>query len=58
MSPQESIELLDRAVAQLTATREVHVNLQTALNILQGVVFQQESESKGKLEAKKDKKSE
>jgi hypothetical protein len=34
MKPQEALELLDRAIAQLSANREVHVKLQEAITVL------------------------
>lgn len=34
MKPEEAIQLLDQTVAQLQVTREVHVRLQQAIDVL------------------------
>jgi len=38
MSPTEALSLLDQAVSQLQAVRQVHVQLQQAIEILKEVL--------------------
>jgi hypothetical protein len=43
MSPREALNLLDSNVANLNGTREAHVGLQTAINVLNGLVLEGEA---------------
>lgn len=38
MKPEEALALLDRAAAQLNVTRQVHVQLQEAIECLRGAI--------------------
>ena len=38
MKPTEAISLLDQAVSQLSANREVHVKLQQAIEVLKEAI--------------------
>lgn len=38
MNPQEALDLLNQASAQVAGNRDVHVKIQEAVNVLQAVV--------------------
>lgn len=38
MNPEDALKLLDQAVSQLPANREVHVRLQQAIKILEEAI--------------------
>lgn len=48
MKPEDAIELLDKAVAQLSGPRQAHIQFQEAIESLRALVLDKAGVSKGK----------